>query len=53
MDRKIDIQAELRQGIFDKIARGIAAADAGKFADQNAMDRVRNKYRPANERVVE
>ncbi len=33
----------------DKIKRGLAAAKAGDFADQAATDRVRNKYRPADE----
>lgn len=38
---------EWQERFLDKVARGIEAADAGQFADQDARDRVRNKYRPA------
>ncbi|WP_443749672.1 hypothetical protein [Asticcacaulis solisilvae] len=37
---------EWQERFLDKVARGIKAADGGEFADQAAIDRVRNKYRP-------
>lgn len=32
---------------LEKVAKGIAAADRGEFANDDDMQRVRNKYRPA------
>ena len=44
-----DLAPELFARDLEKAVRGIEAADAREFADQSAKDRVRDKYRPANE----
>jgi predicted transcriptional regulator len=37
---------EWQESFLDKVAAGIAAADADQFASQTEIDRVLNKYRP-------